>query len=373
MTKWNPETGLYQPPPSTWQVEETPIPENAPDVWLSRPGGNHLLGMSFHFAPFTMAEGNGTLEDKFTYSVAPYLLNITQDPYNSWAVSARLREFHDNHPMEHWDWQPGILIIDTSESFSLPDQSLAAFAGTEWADNDHRVYCGLLDLEYYTTFVQKQLELVNHLTGPGWSGWPFGQRQLAQATITWINPATNLPDLILLASSRQFGAKHHYLNQRLFHPGYRLGGWEGKPDSWDCRQALRFLYQAQLMLDDGLPEMALSAAIASLENASAQILEFLVDGDSERVESELKRRRFLDRFDNVLPDYGVQLPQDMFESLRDAYFARNGVIHGLRPVSLEKAKHYIEDITEVMVWYWESVGGGPSVSQAARIDDDIPF
>jgi len=370
MKNWNVETGYYQAPSTLWEWSEIDIPEAAPDIWLSRPHGTHFLGMSFHSAPYNFPEGEGRVENRFAYSVAPYKLKTIQDPYNSWGVSACLNSFLELGSNEYWDWLPGILIVDISAKYSLPDTKLAAFAGTEWADNDFRVFCGLYDLNVYDELIRKFLGVVNRLTGPGWAGWPFGQRQLAESVITWVSAETMLPEVILLASVRQFGIKHSYWNPHLYHPGDRLGGWEEKPkETWDCRQSLRFQYQAKLMLADGLPEMALSASVASLENATAEILLFLLNGDSRKVETELEGCRFLDRFDKLLPKYGVRLPSNMFQLLKQAYFARNGIVHGLRPIHTEKAKGHIQDIENVIVWYWENVGKGASQTHK----DDIPF
>jgi hypothetical protein len=180
-----------------------------------------------------------------------------------------------------------------------------------------------------------------------------------------------MPELLLLASTRQFGAKFSYWNERLYHPGDKLGWWQVKPkNTWDCRQALRFLYHSKIMLADGLPEMALSASIACLENATAEILLYLLNSDKGKVETELRKCRFLDRFDKLLPKFGVRLPNDMFKSLKLAYFARNGIIHGLRPISFEKARNHLQDIEDVLVWYWENVGEG-----APKPDEkgNIPF
>ncbi len=357
MNNWDTETGYYKIPSVIWKYLETDIPKNAPDIWLSKPGGSHFLGMSFHFAPYNFPVGKGNLDNRFTYSVAPYHLGIIQDPFNSWGVKACLTVFLNYGPMEYWDWLPGILVVDTSIKYSLPDTKLAAFSGTEWADNDFRIFCGLYDLKAYDALIQNQLEIINRLTGPGWAGWPFGRRQLSESVITWVNSKTMLPEILLLASVRQFGVKYSNLNRRLYHLGDILGGWEEKPkETWDSRQSLRFLYQAKIMMADGLPEIALSTSIASLENAIAEVLLFLLNGQSDKVKMMLKGYKFLERFDKLLPKYGVQLPKTMFQLLRQAYFARNEVVHGLKPINTEKAEIHLQEIENVIVWFSENVG-----------------
>lgn len=368
MHGWDVETGCYQPPSTLWKIFETDTPEDAPDIWLSRPRGTHYIGMSFHFAPYNFPKGTGTIDGRYDFSPAPFLLQASQDDYNSWGVSACLKSH--SRVGNYWDWLPGILIVDTSIKYSLPHTDLAAFAGTKWSDSDSRVFSGFYDAETYSLLVSKFLELVNRITGPRWANWPFGERQLANAVVTWLKPESELPDVLLLASVRQHGVKYVYFNRNLYSPKDELGAWEQKPLGWDCRQALRFLYQAKLMLNDGLSEMALSTAIASLENVIAEVLLYLLKGDKHRVGIEVEKCNFLSRFDKLLPKYGARLPKTLFDALRHAYFARNGVIHGLRPVSFDKAAVHIHDIETIMVWYWENVGDGASKT---RIEDDVPF
>jgi hypothetical protein len=59
----------------------------------------------------------------------------------------------------------------------------------------------------------------------------------------------------------------------------------------------------------------------------------------------------------------------MFQLLKKAYFARNGIVHGLRPIHTVKAKGHIQDIENILVWYWNNVGKG--LLQTRK--DDIPF
>lgn len=372
MKSWNKETGYYQVPDTLWQVHDISIPEGTPDIWLSKPGGSHYLGMSFHFAPYNFPEGKGIIDKQFSYSVSPFLLNVNQDSYNSWGVNACLQGFGARTLQEHWDWLPGVLIMDTSIKYTLPNSALAAFAGTEWADNDLRVFCGLYDIDFFYNLVRKFLELINRLTGPRWVGYPFGYRQLSNAVITWSSSEENLPDLLLLASTRQHGVKYTYLSPQLYRPSDKLGAWEDKPEGWDCRQAVRFLYQAHLMLDDGLLEMALATAVAAIENVSAEVLLYLFEGNTAKVQQELEGCTFLSRFDQLLPKHGVKLPKHLFEPLKKAYFARNEIIHRLHPLNFEKAEIHIHAIENVIIWYWENVSDGAALAKI-KFSDNIPF
>ena len=312
MKNWNSETGQYTYPKSSDPNIDFYWPEDVPEPWLSRPDGTHFLGMSFHFAPNNYPEGEGRFEDRFFYTVAPFRINSVQDPYNSWQVNARINN-KIGWPEDHWSWLPGILIVDLAKKYTLPNPILENYAGCEAADNDFRLSCGLYDMQVYDDLVRNSVRIVNRLTGPGWAGWPFGQRQLAHSAIAWVRPETMYPDVLALAAGPQQANKYISWGDRLYRREDRLGVWEVPPqEAWDYRQCLKFFYQAQLMLDDGFSEMALSAAIASLENATAEILLFLVDGDKEKAEAELRNIRFLDRFDKLLPEYGVRLPLEKF-------------------------------------------------------------
>ena len=168
--------------------------------------------------------------------------------------------------------------------------------------------------------------------------------------------------------------KYAHIDRSLYSPTVRIGAWAEQPPGWDCRQAVRFLYQARLMLTDGLPEMALGAAVSSLENASAEALIHLTGGDMSRAEQEMDRCRFLDRFDSLLPKYGAVMPRDLFLRLREAYFARNGVIHGLRPVMPGKAVEHLDAIEQVILWLWKNIGDGAARwAEQARREENCPF
>src|SRR5262245_28649221 len=96
---WDSVTGRYVHAALTWQEEpetedwpdgeiETSLPCNLPDQWLSRSGGPYLIGMSFHYPPHAFPSGSGMIDGTFSFRASPFLLNHSQDSYNSWNVSA---------------------------------------------------------------------------------------------------------------------------------------------------------------------------------------------------------------------------------------------------------------------------------------------
>jgi hypothetical protein len=89
-SKWDSRTGLYVPPRLTWQIDVVEIVgrDDAPDVWLSKPDGEHRLAASFHFPEFNFPSGHGRLQNGIAYTPSPFLLHHVQDPYNSWNVKA---------------------------------------------------------------------------------------------------------------------------------------------------------------------------------------------------------------------------------------------------------------------------------------------
>ena len=231
---------------------------------------------------------------------------------------------------------------------------LAAYAGTEWADNDYRIFCGFADVDRYLTMQTSFIEQMNRLTGPGWAGWPYGVRQLHEALVGWIKPGTELPEIVLLASVRQSGSKITALDPRLYDPGPALGAWNSAPATWDCRQATRFLYHAKLMIGDGLPEMAVTTAISALENAIAEVLRFKL-ADPNRADSLLRRTQFLSRFKKLLPQYGVTLPKSLAKPIKPAYLARNEIVHGASAIRVESAAEHVANMEEAIVWLWANV------------------
>lgn len=284
--RWDSQTGHYVPPKLTWQINAVEIlgRDNAPDVWLSKPEGGYRLAASFHFPGFNFPSGSGQLQRGIAYTRSPFVLHHVQDPYNSWNVKAS--SMRGNGPMEHWDWLPGIMLVDETTSYTLPSNELSAFAGTEWADNDARVFHGLYDDAKHGEYLDAFLQAVNAITGPGWANWPFGHRQLEHAVMCWLRPGAALPDVVLLLSIRQAGVKLSHRRNGLYDPGDKLGAWLQIPPKWDCRQAMRFLYHADLLAKDGLGELAVVSAIAALENASAEILLYLSAGNPKLVQSE---------------------------------------------------------------------------------------
>ncbi|HXM64925.1 MAG TPA: hypothetical protein VN950_28945 [Terriglobales bacterium] len=353
--RWDTQTGYYVPPSLTWKIDAVDIAgsTDTPDVWLSKPGGEYRLAASFHFPGFNFPSGTGRLPTGIAYTPSPFVLNHVQDPYNSWNV--RASTMRGNGPMEHWDWLPGIMLVDETTTYSLPSDELSAFAGTEWADNDARVFHGLHDDAKHAEHLDAFLQAVNAITGPGWANWPFGHRQLDDAVMCWLRPGAALPDVVLLLSVRQSGVKFSYRRKGLYDPGGKLGAWLQMPPKWDCRQAMKFLYQASLLAKDGLAELAVVSAIAALENASAEILLYLSGGNTAVVQSALGKCKFLSRFDKVLPKHGATLPPHKFAAMKAAYLARNGVAHALAPVSQEAALHHVRAVEDVLVWYLANI------------------
>ncbi len=353
-SRWNCDTGEYKPPKQTWQVDiDLAKNQDAPDIWLSKPGGEYHLGVSFHFPGFNFPSGQGRLPSGIAYLPSPFVLHHVQDPFNSWNVKASL--VRPSGLMEHWDWLPGIMLVNEGTKYSLPADELSAFAGTEWADNDARVFHGLYEDAKYSEHLRMFMRAINEVTGPGWANWPFGHRQLEHAVMCWLRTGTKLPDVVLLLSVRQMGVKFSYRRKDLFDPGGQLGAWLRRPGKWDCRQAMRFLYQANLLAKDGLSELAVVSAIAALENASAEILLYLAGGNTKTVASELRRCKFLNRFDKVLPRYGAALPPREFSAMKAAYLARNGVAHALTFVTQEDAVRHVEAVEDVLAWYLANV------------------
>jgi hypothetical protein len=327
--------------------------DDLPDAWLSRLGGEYFLGASFHFPAFNFPASSDHFSVNISYTASPFSLHHTQDPYNSWAVTASAK--NTAGPMEHWDWLPGVLIVDESAKYTLPAEELSGFAGCEWADNDKRVFHGLLDQNTYDTKLNNFLHVINQVTGPGWANWPFGHRQLEHAVMCWLRPGDTLPEVLLLLGIRQSGAKFSYRRRDLYNPGRELGAWMRHPKTWDCRQAMRFVYNSALLAHDGLPELAVVSAIAALENASAEILLFLGGGNPGIVKSEFGKCKFLSRFDKVLPKYGTTLPAGLFTALKAAYLARNKVAHAAAPVSQSDAVLHVHAAEDVLAWYMANV------------------
>jgi hypothetical protein len=79
MKLWDGETGQYWTLDAIWSLAEdlrgSESLLDALEGWLSRPGGNHHIGMSFHFSPHSFPEGEGVIDGNYHYSVAPFLLH----------------------------------------------------------------------------------------------------------------------------------------------------------------------------------------------------------------------------------------------------------------------------------------------------------
>lgn len=344
---WNSETGFWCKPSKIWDIDFD-VPENAPDDWLSEVGGNFYIGISFHISPFTIVEGSG--------STAPnFFLSRIQDPYNSWGVNAVKKEFINSGCMEHWDWLPGITVYDDTTKYTLPSDNLSAFAGTEWADNDRRIFHGIFCNETRNSLVSKYLEAINNITGPRFSGWPFGRRQLKDAVFIWIHSETKEIHAMLLASIVQSGDKFSFFNSALFDPGSKLGSWKTRPSTWDCRQVLKFLYKSRLLLADGFYEIALVAASSAVETAFYEIVLYLENNDVQHAKKLIKQNTFRDRAKKLIKRYGHTLPSPLFDKLTSAYKARNSIAHELNSYSHEMAVEHIDNLEAVIEWYYKNV------------------
>jgi hypothetical protein len=278
---------------------------------------------------FTIVEGVGNFGSNILYQPSDFYLSRNHDPYNSWGVNAVKSEFCTAGCMEHWDWLPGITVYNSARKYTLPREELSAFAGTEWADNDHRVFHGIYQEDAKNNLVTEYLSVINSITGPRFAGWPFGYRQLTDAVFLWIHSETYEIHSMLLASSRQFGDKISYFNTNLYDPGTVLGSWQTKPSTWECREVIKFLYKAQLLLADGFYEIALVAASSAVETAFYEVLLYLEKNDERKAKSLIKQYTFLNRAKKLISSYGYPLPQNVFDGLLDAYNARNSIAHTL--------------------------------------------
>ena len=88
----------------------------------------------------------------------------------------------------------------------------------------------------------------------------------------WLAPGSDLPELLVLQATKQLASKFAYVRRDLYRPGEHLGAWQQPPKTWDCRQSMKFLYIAELLAQDGLPELAIVSAISATERASAEIM-----------------------------------------------------------------------------------------------------
>jgi hypothetical protein len=351
---WNIENGTWRKPSQIWNVDQN-IPDNSPNDWLSNPGGDYYIGISFHISPFTIVEGDGALDSNTSFSPSDFYLARNQDPYNSWGVNAVKRGFINSGCMEYWDWLPGITIINKNEKYTLPSEELSAFAGTEWADNDFRIFHGLFSDAVRDDLIAKYLKDINNITGPRFSGWPFGYRQLKDAVFVWVHSESEEIHAMLLASSVQSGDKHSYFNRNLYDPGTKLGAWDNKPSSWDCRQVLKFLYKSRLLLKDGFHEIALVSASSAVERAFFEIVLFLENNDAEKAKNKIKSHSFRERAKTLINSYGYALPTPLFNGLTDAYKARNSIAHELNTYSHDMASHHINQLESVIEWYYQNI------------------
>ena len=74
MSNWHAETGIWCQSSLIWDVDQS-IPDDAPDVWFSKPNGDYYIGMSFHFSPFTFVKGNGLTDSNFSFKKSDFYLS----------------------------------------------------------------------------------------------------------------------------------------------------------------------------------------------------------------------------------------------------------------------------------------------------------
>lgn len=347
---WDINSGKWQLPEEIWNIKEE-IPPNAPDCWLSKPGGEYYLGMSFHTSPFTTPHGSGVTNDGIHFQPSPFLIARSHDQYNPWGVEAVKASCLIKSYSNYWDWLPGVTLYDTSEKYTLPSQKLSAFAGTEWADNDRRIFHGLADNNIIKKSIIKYLSAINDITGPRFAGWPFGRRQLKDAVLLWMHESTQEIHAMLLADIMQTGERFHYFNDRLFNPGEELGSWLLKPVNWDSKQVVKFLYKSRLLQSDGFHEIALVTASSAVEVAFYETVLFLEGGNIVTARNKVKNSTFMNRAKVLLPSYGYSLPSPLMNGLQNAYKARNSIAHSLNNFSYEAAAEHINIFEEVIEWY----------------------
>ena len=354
MSNWHAETGIWCQSSLIWDVDQS-IPDDAPDVWFSKPNGDYYIGMFFHFSSFTFVKGNGLTDSNFSFKKSDFYLSRNQDPYNSWGVNAIKEHFLQHDCMTFWNWLPGITVVDENKKYTLPSEKLSSFAGTEWADNDARIHHGIFSDDIRDNLIEKSLECINKITGPRFSGWPFGYRQLSTAVLLWIHAESKEIHAMLLASNVQSGDKHSYLNRNLYDPGDILGSWNNKPSSWDCRQVLKFIYKSHLLLEDGFHEIALVSASSAVERAFFEIVLYLENNNIQKAQREIKSHTFKQRASQLIKNYGYPLPSELLSGLIDAYAARNDIAHQLSSYSPEKVAIHIAQLENVIEWYYKNI------------------
>ncbi|MBW4218685.1 hypothetical protein JW314_01735 [Enterobacter roggenkampii] len=355
MTCWDSISGKWQHPEAIWNINET-FPDDFPDCWLSRPGGSHFLGMSFHFSPYTFAiDGEGDYGSDIHYYPSDFYLNRSHDPYNSWGVSAIKKEKSKTDVMTFWDHLPGVIVYDKTALFTLPDKRLSSLAGTEATDNDFRIFHGLFDNESRDKLVSKYLEAINSITGPRFAGWPFGNNQLINSVFVWINSANHNIDAMLQVRSIQHGERYTWLDDKLYDPGNHLGSWDIAPATWECRNVIKAIYKSKLLLEDGFHEIALTSAISAVERTFFEIVLFKEHGNISTAQNKIKSKTFMNRAKLLLPSYGYILPTPMINNLKSAYSDRNAIAHTIAPQPYEKIAEHISKLVKIIEWYYKNV------------------
>lgn len=353
MNCWNDE-GIWIKPTQLWKTENH-ISEAAAEGFLSKPGGNYYIGISFHISPFTIINGSGKIDTTTRFEPSDFHLSRNQDSFNSWGVNAVKSNSRRSGFLGFWDWLPGVTIIDESDKYTLPSDELSAIAGTEWADNDPRIFHGIFSNDIHEKLITKYMADINAITGPRFSGWPFGFRQLKDAVFIWVHSDSKEIHAMLLASIVQSGDKHCYLNRNLYNPGDHLGAWSIKPNAWDCRQVLKFLYKSRLLLSDGFHEIALVTAASAVERAFFEIVLFLEQNNAQQATAKIKAHSFRERAKSLITSYGFSLPIPLFSGLTLAYKARNSIAHELNNYTHDDVINHINQFEAVIEWYYQNI------------------
>ncbi|WP_337048688.1 hypothetical protein [Serratia fonticola] len=355
MSRWDANTGKWQHPDSIWNINEI-LPVDYPECWLSRPGGSHFLGMSFHFSPYTFTvKGQGLFGNNIHYYPSNFYLQRAHDPYNSWGVSAIKKENSSNDVMSFWDRLPGVIVYDKTVLFTLPDERLSSLAGTEATDNDFRIFHGLLSNKTRDKLISSYLEAINAITGPRFAGWPFGYNQLINTVFVWINSVNNDVDAMLQVKSIQHGERYIWLDDNLYNPGNLLGSWDTVPATWECRNVIKAIYKSKLLLSDGFHEIALTSAISAVERTFFEIVLYKENGRVTAARKKTQAHKFMERAKKLLPSYGYILPHSLLADLKSAYADRNAIAHTIAPQPYEKTAEHITNIIKIVEWYYNNV------------------
>lgn len=371
---WNLDTGEYRFPSlksdfqydeifdQAWDYSEQRVSDLA-ESWLSRPGGEYFLGISFHYPSLHGANGIGTYLGKFHYSPSPFLLSTNQEDFGNWHVNACLCGSRSKRGLqEGWEWQPGVLILDRSMRYTLPGIELSAISGSEIAEDDYRLYYGFYDYNRYHQLTSDFLSAINNLTGPGWPEWPFGRKQLSNAALVWTKSENALPDLLLLAQSPQHGRKRAYLRSLLSDKSPSLIG-ETPSTKWKLSKSVRLLNQTKLLLHDGFVESSVLTAVLSMRLAVSEVLGYLDRSLHVEKLHGFNQSTLLELFTEVLPRHQVIMPESLLESLRTLSSLEGNLYNNNILPRSELNYETIESIEDILVWLRQGIGKNQEIGR----------